>query len=329
MTDAAAGPRGPAVADATGGGRVPYLLAEFLVFLTFALLSVGGVVTGKEAGLSVPDWPLSYGSINPPGWTETPNVFEEHSHRLLGWAAGALVIVLLIFVELHERRRWVRNVAWATLGAIIVQGVIGGYFRVVLLQHRMAIVHGVTGQAFFCLVVALALFLSKGWKEAPPPEADAHARSLRRASLFAAVAVFLQVVIGAVIRHSRAGHSLEHLWPHAAWAVVCAAAGIACMSMALSRHGRRPGIVRPALVLGGGVILQILLGIGAWQANLAGYEEMVRPGFQVAATTVHQASGALVLAAAVVLHLRVRRLLRDPAPGESPADAPAGAVAAA
>lgn len=236
--------------------------------------------------------------------------------------------MLLIFVELHERRRWVRNLAWATLGAIIVQGVIGGYFRVVLLQHRMAIVHGVTGQAFFCLVVALALVLSRGWTEAPPAEPDAFARRLRRLSLAAVAALFLQVVVGALIRHSRVGHSIEHVWPHIAWAVVCAILAILCMADALVRHGRRPALVRPALLLGGGVILQVLLGIGAWQANLAGFEEMVRPGFQVATTTAHQAAGAVVLAAAVVLHMRVRRLLRDPAPGESVQLAPAAAVPA-
>jgi cytochrome c oxidase assembly protein subunit 15 len=334
MTAAPAGPRGPAVAAAAGGGRGLHALAVVLAIWTFGLLAAGGVVTSKDAGLSVPDWPLSYGQINPTGWTSTPNVFEEHSHRLLGWGAGVLVLVLVTFVEMHERRRWVRNLAWATLGAVVVQGVIGGYFRVVLLQHRMAIVHGVIGQAFFCLVVAVALFLSRGWIEAPPPEGNPHARRIRRLSLLAVAALFLQVVVGALIRHSHLGHSIAHVWPHILWGVVCAVLGLLCMAEALARHGRHPGIVRPALALGGGVVLQILLGIGAWQVNRMWVEEYVeageeylRPLFLVAGTTAHQAAGALVMAAAVVLHLRVRRLLRDPETGRSVVPVPAGSAA--
>jgi len=335
MTDAAAGPGGPAAASPAGRGRGLHALAVVLAVWTFGLLAAGGVVTSKDAGLSVPDWPLSYGSINPVGWTSTPNVFEEHSHRLLGWVAGILVIALAWGIQRTEPRSWMRRLGWITLAAIVVQGIIGGYFRVVLLQHRMAIVHGITGQAFFCLVVAVALFLSRGWIDAPPPEADPLARKIRRLSLLAAVAVFLQVVVGALIRHSHVGHSLEYLWPHIVWAVVCAALGLLCMAEALRHHGPRPGIVGPAVVLGGGVVLQILLGLGAWQADAKWVAEYVdqgegylRPLFLVGSTTAHQAAGAIVLASAVVLYLRVRRLLRDPAPGEAAEAAPAGALAA-
>ena len=328
MTDATAGPSGPAVADAAGGRRLLHGFAVVLAIWTFGLLSVGGVVTSREAGLAVPDWPLSYGHVNPPNWTSTPNVFEEHFHRLLGWVAGLLVIATAVGIQRLDPRPWMRRLGWIVLAAIVVQGVIGGYFRVVLLQHRMAVVHGVTGQAFFCLVVAVALFLSRGWAEAPPPAADAGARRLRRLSLLAAAAVFLQVVLGALVRHSRVGHSMEHVWPHAAGAIVVAILALACMFDALSRHGPRPAIVRPAAFLGCGVVAQVLLGLGAWQANRAGFEEMTRPAFQVATTSVHQAAGALVLASAVVLHLRVRRLLRDPALGEAVSPAPAAALPA-
>ena len=322
MTDAPAG---------RSGGRGLHAFAVLLVLWTFALLSVGGVVTGKEAGLSVPDWPLSYGTVNPPGWTETPNVFEEHLHRLLGWGAGILVLLLLTWLELRDPRPWMRRLGWVVLAAVCVQGVIGGYFRVVLLQHGMAVVHGVTGQAFFCLVVAVALFLSKGWLEAPPPEADPRARRLRLLSLAAAAAVFLQVVLGALVRHSRAGHEFLILLPHAAWGIACALLAFMAMAEALRLGGKGPALARPALLLGAGTLIQILLGLGAYLANVEGVREIVRPGYQVAATTVHQAAGALVLASAVVLHLRVRRLLRDPdaepAAARSAAAVPAGGAA--
>lgn len=329
MTGAAAGPSGPAVAGAAGGGRALSAFATVLAVFTFLLLLVGGLVTSREAGLTVPDWPLSYGTINPPDWMQTPGVREEHGHRLIGWVlVGPMTILLAVWIQRSDPRAWMRRLGWTALGLVVLQGVIGGYFRVVLLQHRMAIVHGILGQGFFCVMVAIALFLSGGWRGAMPAEADPFARRIRRFSMMAAVAVYLQVVIGALIRHSGVGHLVEYLWPHIAWAVVTAALGLLCMAEALLRHGRRPDLVRPAVLLGGGVILQILLGVGAWQADVRGAEEIVRPSYQFWTATAHQSAGALVLAAAVVLHLRVRRLLRDPAPGEAPAAAPAGAVPA-
>jgi len=318
--------RAPSAGTRPPAGRALHLYALCLAAWTFALLSVGGVVTGKEAGLSVPDWPLSYGRINPPNWTSVPNVFEEHLHRLLGWGLGTLVILLVVLVHRMDPRPWMRRLSWAVLGAVVVQGVIGGYFRVVLLQHGMAIVHGILGQAFFCLVVAAALFTSPGWRAAPPPAEDPAARLLRRLSLLAVVVFLLQVAIGALVRHSRLGHSLLHVAPHAAWGVLCAGLAVACRVQAYRVRGRPAALTRPALLLDAGAGLQILLGLGAYFANAAGFEEMVRPNFQVAATSVHQAAGAVLLAASVVLHLRVRLLLRD-APVPEPAAAVAGRAA--
>jgi cytochrome c oxidase assembly protein subunit 15 len=323
MTAASAGTRAPAVADAAGDGGLLHAFSVALAIWTFGLLSAGGVVTGKEAGLAVPDWPLSYGHVNPPGWTIPDNVFVEHLHRLLGWAAGLMTIALAVWVQLRDPRPWMRRLGWIVLGAIVVQGVIGGYFRVVLLQHGMAIVHGITGQAFFCLVVATALFLSPGWRDAPPAAEDPSARRLRRLSLLAAVALFLQVVIGAVVRHSRLGHSIAHVAPHALWGLVAAGLSLSALLEASRVRGARGALLPPALVLGGGAALQVLLGLGAYFANTVGVREIVRPTTQVVTTTIHQAAGAAVLAAAVVLHLRARRLLREPAAGPAPAGAAA------
>jgi cytochrome c oxidase assembly protein subunit 15 len=331
MSGPSSGTRAPgaAGADGAGEGRGVHLFALCLAAWTFVLLTVGGVVTGKEAGLSVPDWPLSYGTINPPNWTRTPNVFEEHLHRLLGWGVGLLVVLLVVLLHRRDRRPWMRRLGWAVLGTVIAQGVIGGYFRVVLLQHGMAVVHGVLGQAFFCLVVAVALFTSPGWRDAPAPVEDAGARRLRLLSLAAAVAFLLQVVIGALIRHSRIGHSFLHVLPHAAWGVLCAVLAFSCRIQASRVAGGLPALRRPALLLDAGTGIQILLGLGAYLANTAGFEERVRPHSQVAASSVHQAFGAILLAAAVVLHLRARRLLRDPEAAHAAAPAGGGAPSVA
>jgi hypothetical protein len=119
--------------------------------------------------------------------------------------------------------------------------------------------------------------------------------------------------------------------PHAAWGVLCAVLAGLAASEAFRPRASRALLLRPALLLGAGTGLQVLLGLGAYFANTQGFEERVRPHFQVAATSVHQAAGALVLAASVVLHLRARLLLRDPRgeAGGEPAAAGGPAVAGA
>ena len=302
----------PAVEARGGGGRGIHALAVAVALWTLVLLFVGGLVTSKEAGLCVPDWPLSNGSINPPRWLQTDNLREEHAHRLLGWVLGMLIIALAVGIQRTDPRRWMRRLGWIALGAVCVQGVLGGYFRVVLLMHRMAIVHGVIGQGIFCLMVALALFTSRGWLEAPPPEPVEGARRLHRRALSAVVAVYVQVLVGALVRHSRVGHLVEYVWPHMAWGVVAAILGFAAAAEALGRHGSRPPLARPALVLGAGLLLQVLLGLGTYFADVDGVEEIIRPPYQFWTATAHQAAGAVVLAAAVVLYLRARRLLAEP-----------------
>lgn len=331
MTRAPGGPgaAGYLLDDGAGGTRALHLFSVGVALWTLALLFVGGLVTSREAGLSVPDWPLSYGHVNPPGWTTTPNVREEHLHRLLGWGLGAMVIALAAWIQGSDPRRWMRRLGWIALGLVVVQGVLGG-LRVVLLQHYMAVIHGALGQGLFCLLVAIALFTSRGWKEAAPPSASAEAARMHRRALLAALAVYVQVIIGAVIRHSRVGHSVPHVAPHAVFALVVAHLALSAMILALGRCGSAPGLRVPALLLGAGTVVQLMLGLGTYFANVSGVEEYSgRPPYQFWTATAHQAAGAVVLASAVVLYLRSRRVLAAPGalPGR-PEEAPGGAVAA-
>src|SRR6266478_7912910 len=146
----------------------PHRIAVILVGATFPLLFIGGLVTGKGAGLAVPDWPTSFGYnmfLYP--WSKmVGNIFYEHSHRLVASAVGLLTIALTLAFWLQERRHWLRRLGVAALLLVILQGVIGG-LRVVLLEHTLAIVHAAFAQAFFALTVSLAIFTSADWTGEP------------------------------------------------------------------------------------------------------------------------------------------------------------------
>src|SRR3954469_23499333 len=135
---------------------------------TFPLIFMGGLVTSHQAGMSVPDWPNSYGYnmfLFPPRlWVG--GILYEHTHRLMGTVVGMLSIVLAIAAWKFESRRWARRLAYAVLGAVIFQGILGG-LRVVLVKLDLAIVHACFAQAFFCLAALVAIVTSRWWKNAP------------------------------------------------------------------------------------------------------------------------------------------------------------------
>jgi cytochrome c oxidase assembly protein subunit 15 len=335
---------GPAGREATQGppDRAAKWLARLAVLVaawTLVLLFAGGLVTSLRAGLAVPDWPTSYGyAVNPPDWTERPNLREEHGHRLLGWVLGMLVIGLAVAVQRLEPRRGVRRLAWAVLGAVCLQGILGGA-RVQWLQHWLAPVHGALGQAVFALLVVLAVLLSRDWLRSGPPLAIPEAGRIRRATLVAAAAIYVQVVVGVVVRHrlsfadqagepvTGAGAYLVEVLPHVGWGIVALGCGFAAVAAALGASRRVPSLGGPARLLGVGLGLQVLLGSATWLTALGGNAEIVRPGYQVWTATAHQAAGAAVFAAAVVLALRARRHLAAPAAAVAGEGAPSPVTA--
>jgi heme a synthase len=175
---------------------------------TFPLIFLGGLVTSRGAGMSVPDWPNSWGynmfTFPPSKWVG--GIFFEHTHRLLGTVVGMLAIVLTIVAWKTDRRRWVRFMAAGILLAVIGQGVIGG-LRVVLNARDLAIVHGCAAQLLFCFMATFCVMTSRFWttpKDLSPDQAPAAARALALA-VAATILVFIQLLIGAIMRHNDAG----------------------------------------------------------------------------------------------------------------------------
>src|SRR5262245_60419053 len=138
-----------------------HAVALLTAVATFPLIFMGGLVTSHGAGLSVPDWPNSWGYnmfLFPPRlWRG--GIWYEHIHRLMGSVVGIMAIALTIAAWKLERRKWVRWLCNGVLAAVIVQGVLGG-LRVVLVKLDLAIVHACLAQTFFCLATLAALVTS-------------------------------------------------------------------------------------------------------------------------------------------------------------------------
>ena len=193
--------------------------AMFTAAATLFLICVGGLVTSHGAGLAVPDWPTTFGynMFFFPFDKWVGGIFYEHTHRLVASGVGMLTVILAVWLWLRESRRWVRWLGVAAVIAVIAQGVLGG-LRVTALKDELGIFHGALAQLFFILICSIALFTSRWWREASPLPADSS--RFVRFCLVVTAAMFLQLVLGATMRHQHAGLAipdfpLAHgaLWP--------------------------------------------------------------------------------------------------------------------
>jgi cytochrome c oxidase assembly protein subunit 15 len=278
---------------------------------TLVLIFAGGVVTNTGSGLAVPDWPTTFGHnmfLYP--WSQmVGGIFIEHSHRLIGSVVGMLTVGLGVWLWVSEPRRWVQFAGLAAVVAVVIQGVLGG-LRVVLLEHGLAIVHGCFAHAFLALIVALAVWTGRRWRD-DAADTLGDTRGARGLALFTTAAVYVQVVLGALVTHTGA-----YLISHIAVALLV----VLSASLLATRVLRAPGVElrRPAIVLLALLALQVGLGVGAFAWRFTALNEVMAPGLGLAFQTIHRLTGATILAASVVLMLRV---LRRPAPHTAPAGA--------
>src|SRR5438034_3383210 len=177
--------------------------ATLLAGATVVLVLAGSVVTSTGSGLSVPDWPTSYGwsmfTFPPSKWVG--GILYEHSHRLIASTVRFLTIVLAVWLWLFEPRRWLRRLGLAALGAVVAQGLLGGLTVLFFLPAAISTAHAALAEIFLCLTVAIALFTSPGWNE-PLAVDDA---TLRRLATTTTVLIYVQILIGATMRHTGAG----------------------------------------------------------------------------------------------------------------------------
>ena len=215
-------------ADAPKPGRAVFWLALLTAGATFPLIFMGGLVTSHQAGMTVPDWPNSFGYnmfLFPPGkWVG--GIFYEHVHRLMGSAVGFLALTLAIWswrarilaplVRRLTDSQWRpptephRLLALVVLAGVIFQGVLGG-LRVVLVKLDLAIVHACVAQAFFCLAAYAALVNSPSWNAVRDFTDSSSGRRLALLGVFTVAVIYLQLILGATMRHYQAGLAIPDL----------------------------------------------------------------------------------------------------------------------
>ncbi len=303
--------------------------AVFTACCTFLLVIAGGLVTSTGSGLSVPDWPLSYGQLMPP---MVGGIFYEHGHRMIATFVGALTVILAIWLWKADERRWVKLLGLGALLAVILQGVLGGLTVLFLLPTPISVLHATVAQSFFSLTVIIALVTSAGWRSVMPAANAASGRT-KGLALLATLMVLVQLMIGAWMRHSDAGLAIldfplsyGHLIPqtspddlmeanalrvdrglapvdapqvwihfaHRVGALLTAVLVLWLVVHVLKTYQQERRLREPALVLGVFLIMQLVLGaLTVWTGK----------GVEVA--TTHVALGALLLATCAFLTVRV------------------------
>ena len=290
--------------------RGPHIFACFAASCVFCLIIAGSLVTSNDAGLAVPDWPLSYGKLMPP---MVGGILYEHGHRLVATFVGLVTIVLAAWISVREKRRWVRRLAWLNLAVVIAQGLLGGITVLYFLPPAVSMAHASLAQTFFCLTVTLAVVTGREWNA--PPERSCDTGTLRVVSVGLAAAVYVQLILGAGTRHNALGPV-----PHVIGAGVVALIAV-WLALCSVRHSPKER-ARQSVLLVAMIGAQIVLGIATLVTKIA-HTEAVQPlPDRVWSATAHVAVGALILAAALVFVLRVHR--RPPACAQDPGAVEAG-----
>jgi cytochrome c oxidase assembly protein subunit 15 len=286
---------------------------------TAVLIFAGGLVTSTESGLSVPDWPNTYGwfMFSFPLEKMVGGIRYEHSHRLIASTVGFLILVLAIWLWRAEPRRWVRRLGYVALAAVITQGILGGITVLWYLPDPVSIAHASLAQIVFCLTVAITLFSSAGWARAYATTTGAAPddRLLQRTAAVTTGWIYLQIVVGATMRHTGAGLAIPDFplafgqlipphwdaaiaihFAHRVGALVATLLILATTAHVFYHHRLRRELVRPSILLL--VLLAAQITLGALT---------VLTGKQYVINSLHVVTGGSVLVTSLVLTLRAHR----------------------
>ena len=204
---------------------------------TLLLICSGGMVTSKGVGLAVPDWPTTFGynMFLFPVSKWIGGIFFEHTHRLIASTVGVLTLILAVWLWFAESPRWVRMLGLLAVGVVILQGILGG-LRVTMLKDQIGIFHACLAQAFFALMVIIALVTSHSWREHVVAIRDG--KLLRAIALLSTVLIYGQLALGATMRHQHRDLSITDFpTAYGQWIPDTSPAAIATINAARDRIG--------------------------------------------------------------------------------------------
>ncbi len=275
----------------------------FTACFTFLVIMAGASVTSNDAGLSVPDWPTSFGYL-----VRVPHLVGgvrfEWSHRMVAGSLVVLTLAIAAWTLLVEKRSWLRKLALAALGTVIAQAILGGMTVLFFQPPAVSSAHAALAQTFFCIAVCIAMFTGQKWvEEVPQVEFDRRRPSLFTLTLLSIVVLYVQLILGAMFRHR--GMSW---WPHVAHALIVTVVLTWTAVRALSVYSKIESIRKPTLIMFSLLITQLCLGFAAFLTRVAWGRNAVQPELPMVISTVaHVAVGALLLATTVVLSIQVWR----------------------
>lgn len=303
--------------DRSSYPRGIHRLATILAGYVVLLITAGGLVKSLEAGLSVPDWPLSYGMINPPRWWEIETVRAEHGHRLIAGVALILTVWLVVWIARRDARPWVRRLGALALASVLAQALLGGLTVLFFLPKPISVSHAALAQLFLCMVVTLAVVTSSAWRRGVAGKArGSQDHVIAALAVATTVAIYSQILVGAVMRHAGAGLAIPDFpwvfgglvppsfdfgigihYAHRIGALVVVALVVSTLARVWMRARRRLALLIPALAMVAIALIQATLGA-----------LVIVTGKAVAPNTLHVGTGALLLATSVVLTLVSARL---------------------
>jgi cytochrome c oxidase assembly protein subunit 15 len=267
------------------------------------VITAGALVTSNDAGLSVPDWPTSFGYL-----VKVPHfvggIRYEWSHRMVAGTLLTLTLAIAIWTSLVERRRWMRWLAAGAFLTVITQATLGGMTVLFFQPPWLSTAHATVAQTFFCIAVAIAVFTGRRWvEEQPRVEYDSQRPSLFTLTLLSIFVLYVQLILGGMFRH----HGMSW-WPHVLNALIVSFVLAWTSIRVLSVYSRIDAVRRPAIIMLSLLIAQLCLGFTAFLTRVAWGRDAVQPELpMVAATVAHVAVGALLLATTVVLAIQVWR----------------------
>jgi len=280
-----------------------HAFAVFTACAALVVITAGALVTSNDAGLSVPDWPTSFGYL-----VKVPHfvggVRYEWSHRMVAGTLVTLTLTIALWTLLVEKRRWMRWLAVGAFCTVIVQAILGGLTVLLFQPPAVSTAHATVAQTFFCIAVAIALFTGRKWvEEQPRVEFDARRPSLSTLTLLSIFVLYVQLILGGMFRH----HGMSW-WPHVLNAVIVAFVLAWTAIRAISVYSHIEAVRRPAIIMISLLITQLCLGFTAFLTRVAWGKDSAQPELPMVASTVaHVAVGALLLATTVVLAIQVWR----------------------